>query len=183
MSSSARFGRRRSVLAALIATALLAAGCGGDDEDDVAQDTGPRGEPPGRTATAPVRTVPERERTETDAPPEEDTGGTGGTTSPEDSPGGAGDEEAARSEVVLTGRGGKIGPSVVKVPPFIAIRVVLRSGDGKPYVLTLGGKVLRAGFKGTKPTATFEGLRPGKKLVGGGVAGKVTIEASAEPGP
>ena len=177
---SAPFRSRHSVLGALMAAAILVAGCGGDDEDDgVAQET----EPPARTVTAPVRTTPERqERTQTTAPPKEETG-TGGATSPEDSPGGAGDEEAARSEVVLTGRGGKIGPVVVKVPPFIAIRVVLRSADGKPYVVTVGNKTLRAGLKGARPSATFDGLRPGRRLTATSVAGRIVIEASAEPGP
>lgn len=181
-SVPSRGRRRRFVLAAAIGTAVLASGCGGDDEDNAAEQTGTSAETPTRTVTVPVRTAPQKEGTETTAPPKEDSGG-GGSASPEESPGGAGDEEAARSEVVLTGRGGKIGPLVVKVPPFIAIRVLLRSGDGKPYVLRMGNKVVRAGFKGAKPSATFDGLRPGRRLVGVAVSGRVVIEASAEPGP
>ena len=185
---SAPYRSRRPVLAVLVAAAILGvAGCGGDDEEGATtQATGADGGPPERTVTAPVRTAPRGERTDTGAAGTDEDGGkggAGGSTSPEDSPGGAGDEEAATSEAVLTGRGGKIGPLVVKVPPFIAIRVVLRSGDGKPYVVTIGGKTLRAGFKGAKPSATFDGLRPGKRLLGSAVSGRVVIEASAEPGP
>ena len=184
MTPSAASGgrRRRPVLAAVVATAMIASGCGGDDEDDAADQAATSEATPTRTVTVPVRTAPQKEATETTAPSKKGTD-EGGSASPEESAGGAGDEEAARSEVVLTGRGGKIGPLLVKVPPFIAIRVVLRSGDGKPYVLRVGNKVIRAGFKGAKPTATFDGLRPGKRLLGSAVSGKVVIEASAEPGP
>ena len=182
MTVPSRSRGSRLALVAVMATAALTAGCGGDDEDNAAQETGTSAETPTRTVTVPVRTTPEKERTETTPPPERESD-EGGSASPEESPGGAGDEEAARSEVVLTGRGGRIGPLVVKVPPFIAIRVVLRSGDGKPYVLRLGPKVIRAGFKGARPSATFDGLRPGKRLVGAAVSGRVVIEASAEPGP
>lgn len=184
MSKPAASGstRGRFVLVSLTATALIAAGCGGDDEDNEAEQTGTTAETPTRTVTVPARRAPQKEGTETTSPPKEEPG-KGRRASPEESAGGAGDEEAARSEVVLTGRGGKIGPVVVKVPPFIAIRVVLRSGDGKPYVLRVGNKVIRAGFKGARPTATFDGLRPGKRLLGSAVSGKVVIEASAEPGP
>ncbi len=163
-----------------MAVSLLVAGCGGDDQGEVGGQTTTSAPPPTRTVTVPPRTTPEKERTET-ASPKEDTERR--PASPEDQSGGAGDEEAARSEVILTGRGGRIGPLVVKVPPFIAIRVVLRSGDGKPYVLRVGNRVIRAGLKGSSSSATFDGLRPGKRLLGSAVSGKVVIEASAEPGP
>ena len=41
-----------------------------------------------------------------------------------------GDEEPIRSEAVFTGRGGELGPRVVRVPAFIAIRVILRDEIG-----------------------------------------------------
>lgn len=179
-SGPLRRGRGRALTAAMMAASLLVAGCGGDDEGEAGGQTTTSAPPPTRTVTVPARTTPEREGTET-VSPEEDAAK--GPASPEDQPGGAGDEEAARSEVVLTGRGGRIGPLVVKVPPFIAIRVVLRSGDGKPYVLRIGGRLIRAGLKGAAASATFDGLRPGRRLVGSAVSGKVVIEASAEPGP
>jgi hypothetical protein len=174
--------RRRPVVPGLclLAAALLGAGCGDDDDDTTASTTS--GDPPARTVTVPAPTATEEapERTGT-APAETEEGRR--PASPEDQPGGAGDEEAARSEVVLTGRGGRIGPLVVKVPPFIAIRVVLRSGDGKPYVIRFGRRILRAGLKDARSSATFDGLRPGRRLRGAAVSGRVVIEASAEPGP
>ena len=41
---------------------------------------------------------------------------------PEDKPGGAGDEVPAQSQALITGKGGKLSPLRVRVPPFIAIK-------------------------------------------------------------
>ena len=166
--------------AALLVAALAAAGCGGDDEKGDGAGTATSSTPPTRTVTVPARTTPQREPTDT-APPKP--GAEKKPVSPEDKPGGAGDEEPIRSEVVLTGRGGRIGPLLVKVPPFVSIRVRLRSGDGKPYLLRFGGRVLKAGIKGSRSSVTLAGLRPGRRIVGVALSGKVVIEASAEPGP
>ena len=56
-----------------------------------------------------------------------------------------GDEVAASSQALFTGRGGKLSPRWSSVPPFIAIRVELRSADGGAYELRGGGKTLRVG--------------------------------------
>lgn len=172
---------RRGVAPAvcLLAVGFLAAGCGDDDDETTARTDS--GQPPTRTVTVPTTTSTEEPGKSATEPAETEEGRK--PASPEDAPGGAGDEEAARSEVVLTGRGGRIGPVLVKVPPFIAIRVILRSGDGKPYVLRLGSRILRAGVKPARTSATFDGLRPGRRLRGAAVGGRVVIEASAEPGP
>jgi len=170
--------------AALLCAAALATGCGGDDED----------EPP------PQQAGPEVSMKETEATPPagEDRGGSGGAEappagetgegppgggSPEDQPGGAGDEIPARSQALITGRDGRLSPRRVFVPPFISVRVELRSADGAEYTLAGGGKTLSAGGGVARTTADFDGLRPGRRLVLGGPAGKVTVEASAEPGP
>jgi hypothetical protein len=187
--SAAFLSRPRAALAVAIgglALALSAAGCGGDDEDSTNASTDKNAGPPTKTVTVPTQTTP-KGGTGTGTTPSEEKKGTGSAPakgkSPEDQPGGAGDEEPARSEVVLTGKGGRIGPLLVKVPPFIAIHVELRSGDGKPYVIGFGRRILRVGPKGARSSATFAGLRPGKRLSGAAVSGKVVIEASAEPGP
>ena len=169
----------RALVPTLVA-ALLVVGCGDDDDETTTAET-TSGQPPARTVTVPT-TKPEQD-TETTAREPAETGESGKPASPEDQPGGAGDEEAARSEVVLTGRGGRIGPLLVKVPPFIAIRVILRSADGKPYVIRFDNRILRAGVKPARTSATFDGLRPGRRLRGATVSGRVVIEASAEPGP
>lgn len=181
MSSGAR-----QLGVALLCAAALGTGCGGDDED----------EPP------PQQAAPEVSTKETEATPpagkDEDRGGSGGAEappagetgegppgggSPEDQPGGAGDEIPARSQALITGRGGRLSPRRVFVPPFISVRVELRSADGAEYTLAGGGKTLSAGGGVARTTADFDGLRPGRRLVLGGPAGKVTVEASAEPGP
>lgn len=176
--------RRWAAPAAILAIVLAGAGCGGDDEGGARQET-TSAKPVTPTVTVPARTSPEREQTETAARSPKDEGGEAQKKPgyPEDQPGGAGDEVPASAQVALTGRGGRIGPLVVKVPPFISIRVVLRSADGKPYLMRFGRRVVKARIKGASPTATFDGLRPGRRLVGFSVSGRVVIEASAEPGP
>ena len=156
-------------VAALAAVAV--AGCGADQEER------PRRQ---ATATEPRATIERRTVTEGDAtqtlPPEErpETG------SPEDRPGGVGDEEPARVQALLTARGGRIRPRLVRVPSYIAVRVELRSADGRPYALRIGRRTLRSGG-----SLRIAGLRPREALtarpVGAGNA--VRIEASAEPGP
>ena len=117
----------RSVAGVLAAAFVLAlAGCGGDDEEpSTASETQSETTEQPTTATeteAETTTVPPPTAEE---PPETET-----TTSPEDEPGGAGDEEPARSLALFTGEGGRITPRLVRVPPFISIRVELRSADG-----------------------------------------------------
>ena len=161
-----------SRLATACVVALVAAGCGGEGEQG-----GPS--PPGRTEAT---TQTEAERTDsvevpTGRPRRTETRPR--TTSPEDEPGGAGDEEPARTEALVTGRGGRLSPRIVRVPPFIAVRVVLRSGDGSAYALRLGRATLRVDGRRRSASADVDGMRPGESLAGGGVR----IEASAEPGP
>jgi hypothetical protein len=173
-----------AVVAAALALAL--AGCGGDDEEDTVA-TAPQTQteteesPPAPTVTEaepqPQETQPEPEPTETAEPPAE--------TAPEDMPGGAGDEEPARSLALFSGDGGRIRPRVVRVPPFISIRVELRSADGAEYALTIGGKTLRVAGGLRSVSTTMDGLRPGAALAGRapGTPGGVRISATAEPGP
>jgi len=167
----------RSILAAVVAAGALAlTSCGGDDERDTAG-----------TNTA----ITERTETTTNAQPQAtetepaETGeDSGGTAAPgEDQPGGAGDEVPNATQALVTGRGGKVAPATVSVPPFIAITVELRSADGQDYALRGGGKSLAAGEGENSDTASFDGLRPGRTLVLSGPQGRVTVTANAEPGP
>jgi len=177
------------VLVALSGFALSA--CGGDDEqaDDTPTETAERMETtetestspePAETETEPAETEPsegDRSDTEPSPPP------------PEEQQGGAGDEEPARSLALLTGEGGRITPRVVRVPPFISIRVELRSADGREYGLVFAGPNGRATVRvsgGLSSVSTaFDGLRPGEALIGRpiGAGNRVRIEATAEPGP
>jgi hypothetical protein len=157
---------RLPVLAAALAFLVLG-GCGGDGEGAERAQTPPRATQPDRTETGEAlpRTEPMQDRTLT-------------STSPEEQPGGAGDERAARTPALFTGRGGRIRPRVVRVPPFIAIHVELRSADGGAYQLRFGDRVVRDGQR-----ADFAGLHAGRSLVGEGSSGSVRIVADAEPGP
>jgi hypothetical protein len=87
--------------------------------------------------------------------------------------------------VLLTGRGGRIRPRIVRVPPFISVQVVLRSGDGRSYRLRIGGRTLRAGGALGSTSVSLDGLRPGRAYEGTepNTGVKVRVEASAEPGP
>jgi hypothetical protein len=173
------------LIAALGAVVVLVlAGCGDDDDEGgsrTATQTQTEKSPPAPTVTETQpqqeETEPELEPTETVEPPPE--------TSPEDAPGGAGDEEPARSLALFTGRGGRITPRVVRVPAFISIRVELRSADGREYALRFGGETVRVSSALGSVSTTFDGLRPGKAIVGIPARGgpKVRVEATAEPGP
>ena len=100
-------------------------GCGGDDEELRVRRHNARRDGGHRDPAAPTETeqeAPEAE-TETESPAE----------SPEDEPGGAGDEEPARTLALFTAENGRITPRVVRVPAFISIQVELRSKDGREY--------------------------------------------------
>jgi hypothetical protein len=160
-------------------------GCGGDSET-VAD---PRTDPPESLSTGtdhePTVGTPEEHQPSRDptlTTPEQSPPPEGG--SPEDQPGGAGDEEPIGVDAIFTGRGGKVTPRVVRVPPFIAVTVTLVSADGEAYALEIAGQRLVAGPGGRRDSITLDGLRQGGSYPGtvqGG--GSVEIEASAEPGP
>ncbi len=179
--------RGKAAVAAL--SLALALGACGDDEGRVSQESsGTETSPGASTATAPTDTAPvETAPSETETAPED--AGVGlpdghgrGQASPEDRQGGAGDEIPASTQALFTGRAGGISPRTVRVPPFIAIRVELRSGDGASYELSGGGQTVRAAGGSAEPVV-FDGLRPGRRLSLTGTGGSVVIEASAEPGP
>jgi hypothetical protein len=165
----------RPLLLATALALLVLAGCGGDEERQAARP---------KPAPAPTET--------TKSAPSSPTG-TGTTrteqvptaieTSPEEQPGGAGDEEAARTPVLLTGGSGRVTPRVIHVQPFIAIRVQLRSADGAAYEVRFGRRVVRARPGRRTATADFVGLHAGRSLVGEGPEGPVRIVADARPGP
>jgi hypothetical protein len=165
---------RKLLAAGLVALALAAAGCGGDDEPASSTPTATA-----ETETEATATVTTPTDTQTETAPAE-TPATPTETSPEDQPGGAGDEEPARTLALFTGRGGRITPRLVRVPPFISIEVRLRSADGGAYALRFGSVTVQAG-----EGHTFDGLRPGESLVGrpAGQGNRVAISATAEPGP
>jgi hypothetical protein len=172
---------------------LALAACGDDDEERAeATATSPATTPTETTATeeTATETVPTETETETEPEPEPETSAeTAPSTSPEDQPGGAGDEEPARTLAMFTGEGGRITPRVVRVPAFISVRVELRSADGQEYGLLFASKTSRVRIRVSgalgSASSTIDGLRPGQAITGDplGTGTRVRIEATAEPGP
>ena len=147
--------------------------CGGDDEED--QPAEPTATTP---ATPPVTTPPpeapatkgggESKQEPRTVPPEEEQG----------------DEEPIRSEAVFTGKGGRLTPREIRVPAFIAIRVILRSTDDRIYTLEIDGQELLIGDAGKSvDEAELDGLLPNESYRGTSPQGNVRVVASAEPGP
>jgi hypothetical protein len=176
---------RSALVAVLLALALGLAACG-DDEDEPAREGGYLNSPAQTATDEAARTATSETGTAPEGAPEEEGGGAKAPSaggSPEESPDGAGDEIPASSQALITGRGGKLSPAVVRVPPFIAVRVELRSADGVEYELSARGRTVKAGGEIQSASTLFEGLRPGDRLVLSGPQGRVTVEPSAEPGP
>jgi hypothetical protein len=167
---------RKFVVLALALALFVLGGCGGDDEPT------PRETQEG-TVSEETAATSESETTPVDPETETLPNDGNGTGTGESGQGGGGDEKAAETLALLTGENGAITPSVVRVPAFISVRVELRSADGGAYELTFGDKKIEVGGELSSRSTTFEGLRPGAKLVGTGTGGKVRIEATAEPGP
>jgi hypothetical protein len=107
------------------------------------------------------------------------------STSPEQQPGGAGDETPISTQALFTGKGGDITPATIRVPPFIAVKVVLHSADGASYGIEVAHHELNV--DGSHPTATVQlsGLRAGKRytVAVNGAPETLAIVANAEPGP
>jgi len=177
VSARTRSGAARlSVGLSALALVLAVAGCGDDDEEPAATATTPstQAETDSEAETAPAEppatvSVPEEEA----APP------------PEEQPGGVGDEEPARSQASFTGRGGRITPRAVRVAPFIAVRIELRSADGGTYGLSCRGRSLRVDADIATTSTRIAGRRPGDRVrcAALGPHNPVVISASAEPGP
>ena len=163
--------------------ALMISGCGSDDEQ-----ASTTAAPPATTgAEEPVE--PNHEIAPPAQPPDPAEGGTEEPTPP---PGGKpprdrppdGGSEPIRAEALLTGRGGRITPRLVRVPAYVAVRLVLRAADGRAYELAVEGRRLRVSGRGVSRGLDLDGLQPGARYdatARGG--GRVVIEASAEPGP
>jgi type IV secretory pathway VirB10-like protein len=184
-------GARRALAALALALLLAAVGCGGDDEEPAATT---EAQPPPTAEAAPTATQEtEAAPAETEAeepepapePAEPAPAETEPPVSPEDQPGGAGDEEPARSLALFTGEGGRITPRTIRVPAFISIRVELRSQDGRQYGLRFGDDTIRVSGGLSSASTTIDGLRPTEAIVGTptGPGNRVRIEATAEPGP
>ncbi len=134
----------RSFAGALaVAFVLALAGCGGDDEEpstssETQSETTERRRRPRRPRPSRVRDR-DRVRHHRARPPAHGRGAAGDKdpTSPEDQPGGGGDEEPARSLALFTGEGGRITPRVVRVPPSSPSESSCALPTAQEYGLTL----------------------------------------------
>jgi hypothetical protein len=150
--------------------------CGDDEEDaDRPAETTPT------VSTPPPVTTPPPETTGTSKEP--DPQSEPRTVPPEEL---QGDEEPIRSEAVFTGKGGRLTPREIRVPAFIAIRVILRSVDAgadQAYSLKIGGGRLAIGHARAVDELELDGLLPDESYEGKSPQGNVRVVASAEPGP
>ncbi len=118
-------------------------------------------------------------------------GGTEATaTQPRETQEPAGDEEGARTPVVITIENGRFSdktPVNVHVPSFIAIELNVGLRDPEPQVLTItrqgAGSAKRTTVKPGYTNIQQEGLRPGKSLTVELGRSRLTVIADAEPGP
>lgn len=161
---------RRALQLALVVAVV--AGCG-DDGDDPSSGGTPtqRSESPSLAPT-PEATPPTATAPSAPPPPLDATG-------PESQPGGAGDEQPARTavRVVLDGEG--LTPTRVEVPPFLALRVTVRNDLHRTVTVALRGghRALRIRGRSTR-RLNAGGLRHGGAYtLDAGTAGRATIVA------
>ena len=146
--------------------------CGSDDEEaDTVETTATTPVSPPVTTPPPETKTPDKGKDPDEEPR---------TVPPEEQ---QGDEEPIRSEAVFTGKGGRLTPREIRVPAFIAIRVILRSSDDGSYSLQIHGQRLEIGAGTATDELDLDGLLPDESYKGTSPQGNVRVVASAEPGP
>jgi hypothetical protein len=186
-----RFRRPAFLGVVALVPLLLVAGCGADDEPstDSASTTAAGSSSqsvPDQTLTQPPATTTPTDLTDTKPATTHDTNEQPppGSTAPENQPGGTGDEEPVGIDADFTGKGGKLTPSLVQVPPFIAISVTVTAKDGATYTVDFGKAGTVTASPGKPGKLKLDGLHQNGSYVGTvSTGGKVKIEANAEPGP
>ena len=83
----------------------------------------------------------------------------------------------------VEGRDGALAPRRIRVPPFIGVRLELRSRDDRRYRVRVAGRTLTAG-PDDRTRIVLDGLTPERSYRLRGLDGlnDVRIVASAEPG-
>jgi len=133
---------RRAATAAVASAAALAAlsasGCG--DEGRTALTDTQRTSSPALTQAPTPPPTPTATQPATGAAPAPTTPATGtvdersgGAVAPEEQEGGAGDETAARTPITISIDGDSVTPRESRVPPFLGVKLTLRSRDGAAH--------------------------------------------------
>jgi hypothetical protein len=159
----------------MIAVALAVSGCGGDDEQS---SSAPATTAPADTTTTETEATPTEMEQE---PPSTESVPTGST--PEDQPGGAGDEQETRVPIELTLDNGGITPPQVAVPGFLALELIVHNKLPVEVVVRLEGAKPIAVGPGDTGRARLAGRRPGRYVIDAGVAGKAVLITGVDPGP
>ena len=168
---------RRAALPALLVVVALA-GCGGDDEQTSATQATPA-PPPSQTATATPSPTPTATPT-----PSATTQPTPTATSPEDQPGGAGDEEAIRVPAEFTiSPDLKISPQQISVPAYLQIEITVRNKSDQPVDVTWAGAKLMTVQAHGGASTTVKGRKKGSYVVSAKPGGDALIVTGVEPGP
>jgi hypothetical protein len=165
----------------VLAGAAVLAGCGGDDKEPSSTvDRVYRAPTTGQTTPEDVQVNP-APTTPTETAPANPPPTT--PTSPEDQPGGGGDEEPARTELEFRGTKSGVKPRQAGVAPYISVKVTLTSEDGSSHTLTIDGHTAKVGGTRTSAFFTLPGLRPGKSYRGTVDGKPLRILSTSEPGP
>jgi hypothetical protein len=163
--------------------ALLALGGCGDDEKAPTQ-------PPAGGETSVTRSHASSAPTSAPAPTAASTPATAtanSSTSPEDQPGGPGDEVPIRVPATFTFARGGLEPPSVSVPAFLAVQLTVVSADGRAHSVRFEGPEPRTLSvpAGGSAGAHFDGFKAGtyalRSLDGNGGDGKLVV--GGEPGP
>jgi hypothetical protein len=166
----------RAVLLMLVVAAALA-GCGGDDSQTTSATPAPPPSSPTATTPPPTPTPTVLEPAATRQPSPT-------ATSPEDQPGGGGDEEAIRVPAEFTiSPGLKISPQQISVPAFLQIEFIVHNKSDQPVdVIWVTGKVMTV-----QPHDNASTIVPGRKkgsyVVTASPGGDAVVVTGVEPGP
>jgi hypothetical protein len=180
--------RLAATAATLAACSVLAACGGGDDGQGAGQATAPASSATTAPAAPSSTSAPAPAQTQTTATAPAQTTATApaqttATTSPEDQPGGAGDEEPARvpARFVLQADG-SLQPATISVPAFLTIAVSVENRGDAAHQLEVAGAGVQVAA-GQEATLTLEGRRAQRLDVLIDGAPKGVLVVGAEPGP
>ncbi len=159
--------------------ALAFAGCGSDNKDSsTTKEAAGQTSPP--VATAPSATTPPADANQPATGPD------AVSTSPESQQGGAGDEEAVRVQASLLLDNNKVVPTVVKVPAFLPIELVVVSVEGVDRKITVDTRAAPEELRGPgaqAQDARAPGLQKGDHQIYVDGKAMAKLDVGSEPGP